>query len=58
MDVVCPPAPSSLMEPMIRYASDNIVFLRDFYRALVKMTDVGYRVDDSTCDSNNVCQLR
>ena len=54
----CPTATSTLLDPMIRYASDNRVFLRDFYRALVKMVDVGYEVEDQTCDANNVCRLR
>lgn len=55
---ICPPATSTLLEPMIRFASDNRVFLRGFHSAMVKMIDVGYEVDDETCDSNNVCQLR
>jgi len=58
VDVVCSPAPSSCVEPMMRHVSDNLVFLREFCHALVKMTDAGHQVDDSTCDSNNVCQLR
>ena len=36
----------------------NRVFLRDFYSALVKMVNVGYAVDDESCDANNVCRLK
>jgi len=54
----CPPARGSIFEPMLRYARDNRLFLRDFHRVMVKMANVGYSVDGDTCDLNGVCQLR
>lgn len=54
----CPFARDAIFRPMLDYARNNRRFLRDFYAALVKMVDVGYRVDDDTCNSRGVCRLR
>lgn len=54
----CPRARDSIFRPMLYYSRNNRSFLRDFHSALVKMVNIGYSVDESTCDIHGVCQLK
>ena len=53
----CPMARSDLFVEMVKYRNDNQLFLKDFRDALIKMTQTGYSIDSSSCDSDGVCRL-
>ena len=53
----CPMARTDLFTEMVKYRNDNQKFLEDFRDALTKMTQTGYSVDSSSCDSDGVCRL-
>jgi len=53
----CPAARGDLFDSMVMYSQSNTRFLNDFRDAMIKMTDAGYRVSSSSCDSDGMCQL-
>lgn len=55
--VTCPMSRTDLFTEMVKYRNDNQKFLEDFRDALTKMTQTGYSVDSSSCDSDGVCRL-
>jgi hypothetical protein len=56
-NTVCPVARDSLFSHMVRFRNDNMAFLQEFRDAMIKMTNVGYIIDESTCDEDGNCRL-
>jgi hypothetical protein len=57
-ETLCPASRGVIFNEMVKYRNDNMAFLEDFRDAMVKMTNVGYAIDEDTCDAEGYCRLR